>query len=222
MDSKNHHIDAPNELELSGIEQITDRSELAGVYRNPGKQYEGELLSSEERAKVKAEELEAITSGLGKHVLKVGLYVPYPFVSGLLIAVGLYALAVMANPFVIVSASILAIGFWMISSYSAYSAIFKLFYKHALRAGPFLIVSLVSIAMASQAIYWIVSESYATQSLLSNAALMSLLLVVYSLVITYILLGVWGNSRLPSIIKAMLSALIIVISAFFVIATYLF
>jgi hypothetical protein len=76
--------------------------------------------------------------------------------------------------------------------------------------------------MASQAIYWIVSEDYAGQSLIFNAALMSLLLVMYSLVATYILLGIWGNSKLNSGVKALVSGLVLIVSAFFVVATYLF
>jgi len=80
---------------------------------------------------------------------------------------------------------------------------------------------LVSIMMASQAIFWIVSESYATQSLVFNAALMSLLLLMYSLVANFILVGIWGNSRMQSGIKAIVSLLIIVISGAFVAATYL-
>lgn len=222
---RNHRLDAPNNDELSGIEQISDHSDLTGIYREPGKQFEGELLSAEEREKVKAEELEAITSGLGKHVLSIGLFVPYPFISGLLISVGLYTASNMVNPvgaMALVFVAIFAISFWMITSYKAYDAVFKTFYKHALRAEPFLLVMLTSLIMASQAIYWIVSESFSTQSLVFNSALMSLLLIMYSLVASYILLGIWGNSKLQPGIKVLISGLVILVSGFFVVATYLF
>jgi len=221
---RNHTMEAPNNDELKDIEQISDRSDLTNIYREPGDQYEGELLSKEDRVKAKADELEAITSGLGKHAFKIGLFVPLPFITGLLIGSGLYSYASQLeekDTMFFVFFSVFAIAAWMITSYMAYAAIFKIFYKHALRAGPFLVVMLVSIMMASQAIFWIVSESYATQSLVFNAALMSLLLLMYSLVANFILVGIWGNSRMQSGIKAIVSLLIIVISGAFVAATYL-
>ena len=218
---QNHTLDAPNNDELSGVEQISDRSDLTGIYREPGKQFEGELLSAEQREKVRAEELEAITSGIGKHALKVGLYVPLPFISGLLIVAALFSVAGMIGQMARTFLAMFAIAVWLFIAYRAYAAIFKTFYKHALRAGPFLVIMLASIIMASQAIYWIVSESYAGQSLLFNAALMSLLLVLYSLIASYILLGIWGNSKLNSGIKALVSGLVLIVSAFFVVATYL-
>jgi hypothetical protein len=219
---RNHTLEAPNNDELSTIEQIEDRSDLSGIYRAPGEQFQGEILSEEERTKVKAEELEAITSGIGRSALSVGLLVIYPFVSGALIAVGLYELAVMAYPMVLVSAAILSIGIWMLTSYKAYASIYKLFYKHALRAGPFLVVALVSLIMASQAIYGTVVDNFSVQSAVFNVSLISLLLVMYSLIISYILLGIWGNSKLKSGVKALVSGLIIIVSGFFVLATYLF
>jgi|GEM_PF-1226379 len=220
---RNHTLDAPNNDELSTIEQIADHSELTSIYRAPGEQFEGEILSEAERVKVKDEELEAITSGIGKSVLSIGLYIPYPFVSGAMLAVGIYVLTdIVKNPFALVGISFLAGVFWLVTSYKAYASIFKTFYKHALRAGPFLVGMLISLIMASQAIFGIVMESFSNQNIVFNIALISLLTVLYSFVSTYILLGIWGNSKLKSGIKALVSGLIIVVSAFFVIATYLF
>lgn len=224
---RNHTLDAPNDEELSGIEQLGDRSDLTSIYREPGTRFEGEVLSAEQREKVKAEELEAITSGLGKHVLSVGLYVVYPFIGFALLAAGAYAAVATMGPqtpsvMILVFSVIFALSIWLYSSYKAYSTIFKIFYKHALRAGPFLIVMLISLIMASQAIYGVITESFAGQSLLFNVAIISLLTVVYSLIASYILLGVWGNSTLKSGIKVLVSGLIVMISAFFVVATYLF
>jgi hypothetical protein len=219
---RNHTLDAPNNDELSGIEQISDRSELTGIYRDAGQQYEGELLSSEAREKVKAQEIEAITSGIGKSTLRIGLYVPLPFISGLLIVAGIFTASGMMGQMGLAFLAVVAGTTWLVTSYKAYAEIFKIFYKHALRAGPFLVVMLASLMMASQAIFGTVSDGFASQSLLFNAALMSLLLLMYSLIASYILLGIWGNSTLKSGIKALVSALVIVASGFFVIATYLF
>jgi hypothetical protein len=218
----NHKLDAPNEQALENIEQIQDRSDLTGIYREPGKQFEGELLSAEDRDKAKAEEVEAITSGLGRSALRIGLYVPYPFISGLLLAVGLYTWAQTSQTMVMAILIVLSGAFWVITSYKAYAAIYKIFYKHALRAGPFLVVALVTMILAAQAIFGFVVDGFSTDSLIFNAALMSLLLLMYSLIVTYILLGIWGNSRLNSGVKVLVSGLIILVSGFLVISTYLF
>ena len=219
---RNHTLDAPNNEELSTIEQIEDHSDLSGIYRSAHTEYEGEILSEEARKKVKGDELEAITSGIGRSALSIGILVAYPFIVGALVAAGLYEIAENTYPMVLVSVAILSIGFWMLTSYKALSTIFKKFYKHALRAGPFLTVMLVSLILASQALYGIVTELFSGQSLVFNVALISLLLVLYSLIASFILLGIWGNSRLKSGLKALISGLIIVISGFFVVATYLF
>ena len=219
---RNHTLDAPNNDELSTIEQIEDHSDLSDIYRSAHTEYEGEILSEEARKKVKDDELEAITSGIGRSALSIGILVAYPFIVGALVAAGLYEIAENTYPMVLVSVAILSIGFWMLTSYKAFSTIFKKFYKHALRAGPFLTVMLVSLILASQALYGIVTELFAGQSLVFNVALISLLLVLYSLIASFILLGIWGNSRLKSGLKALISGLIIVISGFFVVATYLF
>jgi len=218
---RDHRLAAPNNDALSGIEQISDRSELTSIYREPGEQFEGELLSAEDRKKVKADELEAITSGLGKHALKIGIYIPLPFVTGLFIITGLFLSSGM-NEILLVFLSFFALSAWLITSYRAYAAIYKTFYKHALRAGTYIVVMLASILMASQAIYWIITETFSSQSLLFSVSLISLLLVAYSLVANFILLGIWGNSRLGSGIKALVSGLILIVSGFFVVATYLF
>jgi hypothetical protein len=221
MDSS-HKLEAPNEEELRTIEHIEDRSGLSTLYRAPGQQFEGEILSSEARDKAKAEKLEAITSGIGKSALKIGLYIPYPFVSGSLLAVFIYTSVNWANAFILFALVILSIGAWMITSYLAYAAIFKTFYKHALRAGPFLLVMLVSMLMAAQAIYGYVADAISNQSLLFNVAIVSLLVVLFSVVASYILLGIWGNSRLGSGVKAAVSGALILVSGFLVASVYLF
>lgn len=221
MDSS-HKLDAPNNDELRAVNQLEDRSELTTIYREAGEQFEGEILSLDERKKAKAEQLEAITSGLGKYSLKIGLFIPWPFVGGLLLAVAIYMITQLDNLWLLTASIFIAGAVWIVSSYKAYASIFKIFYNHALRAGPFLFVMLISLMMASQAIYTIVAESFSTQSLAVNSALISLLIVMYSLVATFIMLGVWGNSRLKSATKLAVSTFVIGFSAFFVISTYLF
>ena len=221
MDS-NHKLDAPNNETLRTIDQIEDRSGLGSLYREAAVQFEGEILSAADREKAKADKLEALTSGLGKSSLKIGLLVPYPFVSGALLGAGLYMLTPLNNAWILVAGIFVAGIFWLVTSYKAYASIFKTFYNHALRAGPFLFVMLVSLILALQGIYWLVSTSLSSQSLALNTAIVSLLLVTYSLLATFILLGIWGNSRLASGFKLLASTLILTISAVFAVSSYLF
>jgi cation transport ATPase len=219
---RDHRIDAPNDEELRTIEQIQDRSDLTGIYRKGAQQFEGDILSKEAREQAKAQELEALTSGLGKSALSIGFFIIYPFIGGALLALGLFVLVRYVPDMVLLLLAIAALVFWLISSFKAYEFIFKTFYTHALRAGPFVTVMVVSLIMASQAIYGLVVDNFSGQSIVFNISLISLLLLLYSLITSFILLGIWGNSKLKSGSKVLVSGLIVILSAFFVISTYLF
>ena len=219
---RDHRIDAPNDEELRTIEQIQDRSDLTGIYRKGAQQFEGDILSKEAREKAKAQELEALTSGLGKSALSIGFFIIYPFIGGALLALGLFVLVRYVPAMVLLLLAIAALVFWLISSYKAYEFIFKTFYNHALRAGPFVTVMVVSLIMASQAIYGLVVDNFSGQSIVFNISLICLLLLLYSLIASFILLGIWGNSKLKSGSKVLVSGLIVILSAFLVITTYLF
>ena len=221
MDEK-HKLNAPDEEELSGVEQLQDRSDLSSVYRNPTRTFTGKVLTVEERNQAKADELEALTSGLGKHSLKIGLAVPYPFIAGVLLTVGSYLLVGKVHDILFGGITILGALAWLLTSYTAYSYIYKTFYKHALRAGPFLLVMLLSLFLASQAIYGFVTQVVSSDTLFVTVGLISLLVIVYSCLTTFVLLGIWGNSRLSSYIKVVVSCLIMAISAFLVAGVYLF
>ena len=220
MDSS-HKLDAPNNEELRTIEQIEDRSELGTLYREPGDQYDGTILSPEARDKAKAEKLEALTSGISRSSFKIGFLLPYPFISGLLLAFGIYTTTSWINTGVLIALLIVAGGFWVLTSYFAYAAIYKIFYKHALRTGPYLFVMLLSVLAASQAIYGIVTEQFSTQSALFNIALVSLFVILYSVIATFVLLLVWGSAHVNAVFKVIVAASIVIVSVLFLASTYL-
>ena len=218
-------LQAPHEDELEKIEQIKDRSDLTGIYRTGQQQFEGELMSKDTRDKAKAEELEAITSGLGRYAFVIGLLLVYPFIAGALLATGLYIATqylMRDNAMVLVFTSIALLAFWLITSYKAYAWIYKKFYTHALRAGPFVTVMLISLIMASQALYGIITETIGGQSLLRTVVVICSLLLIYSLLGSFVLVGIWGNSKLKSGTKVLVSGVVLIFSAFFVVSTYLF
>jgi hypothetical protein len=220
----NNIIQAPNEDELREIRQIEDRSAMTGIYFEPQKQYEGEvILSQEERSKAIEEKTAAASKGIWKSFLRIGLFIPYPLVIGASIAAALYTFAKELNPLLFLGICILSLGVWGVTSYFAYSAIFKVFYKHGLRAGPFLLVMLISVLLASQAAYGLVAVMFvgAELPLLFNTTLISIVLLIYSIIMSGILLAVWGNPKLKSLAKAIASVLVVITSGLFVLFVYL-
>lgn len=218
---RSHKLDAPNNEELRTIEQIEDRSGLSTLYREPGEQFEGEILTTEAREQVKTEKLNAITSGIWKSSLKIGFYITYPLVSGALLGALLYLVVNWDNAAILLGLIIISGGVWVLTSYFAYAAIFKIFYKHALRTAPFIFVMLISIMLASQAFFTIVAANFAGQSLLFNVALVSLFTVIYSMAISTIILIVWGNAKIKAWVKALVAGLVIVLSGALIVVSYL-
>lgn len=220
----NHQLEAPNEEELKAIQQIENRSELSSLYFKPGEQNQGPILSPEERVKAKEEEVAAKSKGIWQSFLKIGLYIPYPLVIAASIAAALYTFASSLNGLVFLGLIILSVGVWGLTSYFAYAAIFKVFYKHGLRAGPFMITMLISVLLAAQAAYGLVAQMFvgAELPLLFNTTLVSIIVLIYSIIASGILLSVWGNPKLKSSVKAAVSLFLILVSGFFILGVYLF
>ena len=218
-----HKIEAPNEQELKEIQQIEDRSGLTSLYFEPQKQEQGEIfMSPEERDKaIEAKKVESV-KGIGGAFLKIGLYIPYPIVIGASMAAAFYTFVGAVNPLFFLGLVILAVGIWGLTSYFAYAAIFKTFYKHGLRAGPFLFVMLMSVLLASLAAYGLVAGMFvgAELPLLFNTTLISIVLLIYSIIASGILLSVWGNPKLKSLAKAIASVSVVLASGIFVLVVY--
>lgn len=222
MDSSHHKLIAPNEEELRTIEQLEDHSGLSTLYREPGEQFEGDILSASDREKKQAEKYDAVTRSIWKYSLKLGLYVPFPFISGILLAATLYYTVTWANAAVFIGLIILAVGTWLLLSYGAYTRIFKVFYKHGMRTGPFLLVMLPSVLIASQAIYDVVVMYFAGQSLIFNLAIVSIFVILYSIIASLALLLAWGYPKLETIYKIAVGGLILLISGLLATGSYLF
>jgi len=218
---RNHKLDAPNNEELKTIEQIDDHSGLTTVYREAGEQFHGNILSASEREKLKDDEIDAITSGISKSAPIIGLLIPYPFLSGLMGGVYLYSISAGLNAGILYTLLALLGGTWLATSYMAYARIFHIFYRHALRVGPFLLVMLISVLASSQAFMNIIAQSIASESLVFNIAAMALLVILYSIIISYIVLKTWGNSHISSGFKIAVSGIVLIFSGLLVGLTYL-
>lgn len=218
---RSHKLDAPNNEDLKKIEQIDDRSGLTTVYRQAGEQYEGTIVTATERERIKAEEIDNITRSISKSAPIIGLLVPYPFLAGLMGGVYLYSISAGMNTGVVYTLLALLGATWLITSYYAYARIFHIFYKHALQVGPFLFVSVLSVLAASQAFMNIIAQTIAGESPTFNIAAMSLLVILYSILISYIVLKTWGNSHISAGFKIAVSAIVLVFSVSISALTYL-
>lgn len=218
---RSHKLDAPNNEELRTIEQIEDRSGVAAVYRNPTKQFEGDILSASEREKVQAEKVASVSGDTWKLSPKIGFLIVYPFISAALLVTILYSSILGMNRAIYIVSAIISAGFWMITSYLAYANIFKILYKHGLRAGPFLLVILASTFLGSQAISNITATYFAGQSLLTNIAFVSIATIIYSIITAYIILFVWGNVHIKAVLKLFISVIVLVVSGVAAMLTYL-
>ena len=138
-----HQLDAPDNDSLRTIEQVQDRSSLSSIYPQAGKQWEGDLVSTEERERRRQEKEDTMSFGIRKLSWKVGLLAPLPFVLlSIFLALSAFGIAktnidIMVIPMIIVFIA------WVGISFTIFKRIFAIFYQHALRAGPFLLILFV-------------------------------------------------------------------------------
>lgn len=218
---RSHKLDSPNNEELRIIEQIEDHSGASTAYRNPTIHFEGDILPANEREKVKAEKIASASSNTWKSSPKIGFLIVYPLISAALLATILYVFVSEMNNAVYIVSAIVSAGFWMLTSYVAYSRVFKNLYKHGLRAGPLLLVVLISTFLGSQALFNVLSLTFAKESLLTNVSLISVATIFYSIITTYIVLFVWGNTHIQAVYKLLASVVILILSGLAVLVTYL-
>ena len=77
---KDHRLDAPDNESLSGIEQISDHSDLTTIYPHAHLDWEkDELISRDEREKRRDDERLRVSLSLRKWFLPIGLLIPLPF-----------------------------------------------------------------------------------------------------------------------------------------------
>lgn len=200
MDEK-HRLDAPNNDSLSGIEQVGDRSGLSTIYPHAGKQWEGDLVSQEERERRRQEKEDGMTLGIRKQSWKVGLLAPLPFVLLSFFVAGSVIGIAHSNIDLMVIPMIIAFIAWVGISFSIFRRIFALFYAHALRAVPFLLLLFVLLGLSIQTVY-ILTIPIHSQQLLSAVALVSVFALLWGMFMSYILLMIWTTPAMNGAVKA--------------------
>ena len=198
---KDHRLDAPDNESLSGIEQISDHSDLTTIYPHAHLDWEkDELISRDEREKRRDDERLRVSLSLRKWFLPIGLFIPLPFLfmSFLVIFAAeffdIQKLKFMTLPILIVS------GFFIFLSYKGFKYGFKIFYKHGTRAVPFIITLLALLALSTNAVFLLTEPlhtgHYAVDSLIITGSLL-VASVLYSLMLVFI----WSSPRITSGVK---------------------
>lgn len=196
MDKK-HRLDAPHNDSLESIEQVGDHSELSALYFNARTEWEGkEIISDEERHARNAKELLAITLSIRKWFAVIGLLTPLPFI--ILVCIVAFAVttitttdsARLALPLVI-----FLLGSWIAASLASMRKVFGLFYEHALRAAPVVLILLVLDGLAAQASF-LLTRPFQVGNFFTNSLVVSGGTLVFSVGISGLLLLIWTSPRL--------------------------
>lgn len=198
---KDHRLDAPDNDALSTIKQLDDHSELTTLYPHAHNEWEGvEIMSRYERDKKHDDEQLRISLSLRKWFIPIAVLIPMPFiVSGIIVTLSanylnMGSLGFLMLPLLIITGGVLY------ASYRCFKYGYKIFYKHGVKAWPF-IVALLGLLLVSLHSLFLLTEPLHTGEeaidvLIINGAIL-LASILYSLILVYI----WSSPRLSARMK---------------------
>jgi membrane-associated HD superfamily phosphohydrolase len=194
---KDHRLDAPDNESLRTIEQLGNHSELSTIYPHAHNQWEGELISKEEREARRAREQVRINVTIRKWFAVIGALVPLPFILGTaFFTLGLTFVRV-DNLVYLMLPIVAAVLVWFYISLRSIKRVYAIFYEHSIKATPFIVILLVLLLLSLQAHYMLVLPLYG-DSILLNSLLTSAVSLTTSIVLSGILMLIWTSSRLSS------------------------
>lgn len=199
MDRK-HQLDAPDNESLRGISQLEDHSGLTTLYPQAHNQWDGTLMSSDERESKRDQELSSITSTITRWAVPIGLLAVAPIVSAALLVTIAYTFVNEDNASLLLFPMMLITGVWGIVSLAAIKRLYGIFYAHAIRATPFFIILLVLMGLATQSLI-ILSASFQSSSLITTVALVCAFALISSVALSWILLHIWTTRRVSGSAK---------------------
>lgn len=209
MDSK-HQLNAPNNDSLKTIEQISDRSSLSTIYPNAQKEWEGkDILSAEERSTKRDKEQLKLTTAIRKRFAVVGVLVPIPLALAACLLSVIATYVTMENLGFLLLPIILGIGAWILVSYLVIRQLHAIFYHHALRTAPFVIILLCLLGLSTQLLF-ILFRPLGANSIIGTTLAVSGGLFIASIVLSGILLLLWVSPRLRARTKFNLIAVLAV------------
>lgn len=211
---KDHRLDAPDNESLRTVEQLEDHSELSAIYPNQQVEWKGlPLLSQQERYAKHDAEQRAITTSLRLRFITVGLLLPLPILLAIIFTSGFYIIsdyisfqALWSIPAIILAA------IWLIIASRAWRSLFQLFYKHAVRSLPIVVILLIELGLASWTLYGIAAPFY-TNWVFGNLLGLSIAIFAASIILSGIVIFIWTSYRLPGVVKIGLVAVLTVILA---------
>jgi len=198
---KDHRLDAPDEHSLQSIEQVSDHSNLSNLYPSAHNDWESETLLSREAREEKrdAEQLQ-ITLSIRKWFVAIGLLTPLPVILAILLFISGFTFLGGVNQALLIAPLVITAGIWIYISYRSLKKVYGIFYEHSLRATPF-IVTLLSFLVFSLVGLYLAMEPFYTDSLLYNAVVSSLIVLLTSVAYSGILLMIWTSPKLGGIYK---------------------
>lgn len=208
---RRHQLDAPDNEELKYIEQVADHSELSTIYRKAKNQWEGELISDTERDRRRQNKYDTIAFGVRKRFISIGFIIPLPLLLAWLIVSVILSMVTEQNAPMFVIPMMFTFLIWGLVSYFAYRKVYAIFYNNTLQAGPF-VVTLLTLLIASIPLLYDLTASIHAEKLIITAAVVSVVMILWSILLTLPLLRLWstptisGNGKL-----AIISALAVVL-----------
>lgn len=193
---RNHRLDAPNDESLGTIEQLNDRSDLSGLYFSARKEWEGKaIISDDERQSRQAEAQLAIALSIRPWFIVIGTLVPLPLLLFILLSAIATTLFTKDNLQFALLPVIFALGFWVSVSYLSLRRVYRLFYDHAVKATPFIVILIALVGLSAQASF-LLTRSIQNESFLTNTLIVSAGTLIASIVISGLLLIIWTSPRL--------------------------
>lgn len=194
MDGK-HKLDAPNNESLKHIEQLGDHSELSTIYPRRGKQWDGDIVSAEERNRRRQKSAETLSFGIRRQFWLVGLLTPLPLVILSLFLGVIFAIATEDNLPQLVIPSMLLFFVWMLLLYGIMRKTIEVFYRHSLRAIPYIVTLVIFLALSVQSIYLLSAPIHGGQ-LVSSVAIVGAIELAWSVIMSYGLIFLWTTPQL--------------------------
>ncbi|HWT39917.1 MAG TPA: hypothetical protein VN081_01405, partial [Dongiaceae bacterium] len=192
----NQPLQSSNEESLSTVSQLNNHDELSALYPEAQKQWNGVIMSAEEREKKRDAELMAITTSIQRQYLLIGLLAPLPFV----------VISIVAATATIVIPNVKALGFFLLPllvvfggllwvMWFAFRKVLYLFYNHAVKAGPFLVTLFTFLCFVTP-IAFRVSVGVHHSAFLPATLLVGGIDLVASIIICFMLLRIWTTPSL--------------------------
>ena len=205
--NKDHRLDAPDNESLRNIEQLGDHSELSTHYFTARKEWDGkEILSDEQREEKNNKALLTSTLAIRRQFAVIGLLIPTPLVL-LVILISLAATYLTLSKLsTLLTLVIILVGIWALISFLAIRRVYRLFYAHALKATPFIIVLVALLGLSTQESY-LLTRGFHTQSFTVNTIIVAAGTYLASIALSALLLSIWTSPRISAGAKLAYAAL---------------